>query len=200
MKLCSSLGRTAMIRAQSKRSSRRSAVRRAPNSDNGHEKPEVKCAVLSYLNGVVDPRIQEILFGLLKDPDMMVRAHAASVIDIADDPKALDALIDMVRNDEEALVRKMAVQRLPVNDPKVIPVLFSVVKGDSNEAVGQIEWLLNDLGPAVVPALLFGVRNCPFPVPSEPHLRMNRRFWAGFCTRWLYVSTTYTFPSAVGAL
>lgn len=84
---------------------------------------------------VRDSRVVEALIQMLKDPDRAVREDATIALGNIGDPKAVDALIEAMK---DGSVRRHAIASLGmIGDPRAFPAVLDALKGKGYQQVGK---------------------------------------------------------------
>lgn len=83
---------------------------------------------------VKDPRVVEALIGMLKDEDRAVREDATIALGIIGDPKAVDGLIEAMK---DGSVRRHAIASLGmIGDARALPAVLDTLKGKGFQQKG----------------------------------------------------------------
>jgi HEAT repeat protein/beta-lactamase regulating signal transducer with metallopeptidase domain len=102
------------------------------------------------------------LISVLKDESAAVRLASVEALAQLQDPRAIDALADVMRNDSDARVREAAASALgSIDSPRAVPALIAALGAERVAAVrAKIAWALGEIDdPRAVDALSAAVRD-----------------------------------------
>ena len=102
------------------------------------------------------------LVSVLSDEDVNVRLAAVEALGNLQDPRAVDALVQALRNDTDARVREAAAESLgEIDSPRAIPGLTAALGAERVAAVrAKIAWALGEIDdPRALDALTAAVRD-----------------------------------------